>query len=125
VTARSTDPEAISLMAELAARGDVQDHYNPLGNYLLELWEVSDGPDTAARVERVFAGLPPEHREFQSLPVGVASFRLLDAEAARAGLVALLEIGLHYVPASARRIRTFNPPVNRRVAKTRRGCKMP
>lgn len=37
-TARSADPEAVALMAEIAERGGVQDDDNPLGNYLLELW---------------------------------------------------------------------------------------
>src|SRR5262245_3843901 len=97
-TARCVEPEAVALMAELAERGDVQDHYNPLGNYRLELWEVDQAADTPSQVERVFAGLPPEYRPFLSLPVGAEYFRRLDAAAARAELVKLLTTGLHYFP---------------------------
>src|SRR4051794_15503808 len=98
-TSRSADPEAVTLMAELAERGDVQDDYNPIGNYLLQLWEVNQGVDAPSRVERVFAGLPPEYRPFLSLPVGAEYFRPLDAKAARAEMVELLLTGLRYFAA--------------------------
>jgi len=98
-TSRSTDAEAIALMAELAERGSVQDHYNPLGNYLLELWEVDQSPDAPSRVERVFASLPAEYQPFLSLPVGAEYFRPLDAAAARVELLELLTTGLRYFEA--------------------------
>ena len=97
--ARSTDPEAVALMAEVAERGGVQDDYNPLGNYLLELWEVDPAPDAPSRVERVFAALPPEYRPFVTVPVGAEYFRPLAAAAARAELVELLTTGLRYFEA--------------------------
>jgi hypothetical protein len=102
-TARSTDPEAVALTAELAGRGNVQDDYNPLGNYLLELWQVDPAPDAPARVERVFAGLGPEYRPFLPDPVGAGYFPRLDPAAARAELVELLATGLGYFEAFADR----------------------
>jgi hypothetical protein len=100
-TARSTDPEAVALMAELAGRGGVKDDYNPLGNHLLELWDADRAPDAPSRVERVFASLPAAYRPFVPVPVGAEYFRRLDALSARAEMVELLATGLHYFEAFA------------------------
>lgn len=86
-------------MAELAERGNVQDDFNPLGNYLLELCEVGPAPDAATRVEQVFAALPPAYRPFVTAPVGAEYFPPLGAAAARTELVDLLTTGLHYFEA--------------------------